>query len=132
MREAMDRFLTVNVPKDTLHPHGAVDLQPTAEPDGVEDQSYDPGPWAMPVSAPRGEQGPCLYLGSKGQRCGNAALASGFCAKHTGAGSALTAEPLERTLNRKRLLAAIGTLFAVLWPIISEVVKAIIRFTHWK
>lgn len=131
----MDRFLTVNAPKDTLHPRGMVDFRrrPTGTGvDGVEDQSYDQGPWSMPVSAALGEQGPCLYLGSKGQRCGNAALANGFCAKHTGAGNAVTAEPLERSLNRKRLLAAIGTLFAVLWPILSELVKAIIRFTHWK
>jgi hypothetical protein len=131
----MDRFLTVNVPKDTLHPRGIVDLKPPAEGagvDGLEDQSFDEGPWAMPVGAPRGDQGPCLYFGSKGQRCGNAALASGFCAKHSGAGNAVTAEPLERRLNRKRLLAAIGTLAAVLGPILMELLKAIIRFTHWK
>lgn len=66
--------------------------------------------------------GPCLYLGPAGQRCNRAALASGFCRRHSSA-------PVDQAVSTpavKRALAVIGAL-AVLWPVIADLLHELLR-----
>lgn len=68
--------------------------------------------------------GPCLYLGSSGQRCARPALESGFCAVHSpGSGAVITP-------NRRRVLAAVAAILGILWPYVDDVVREIIRWMH--
>ncbi len=134
----MDRIQTVNGGQDTLHPRGTPDFRPPSE--GPEDAEYEemgaPGSAGGGAAAPFGA---CLYLGPRGQRCDKPATARGFCGKHGAAGreAALSgagggaAEP-NPAKDRTRAFAAILGLLGVLWPIISEVARAIISFLHQK
>ena len=71
------------------------------------------------------DQGPCLYLGPSGQRCDRRALEGGYCARHRpGATSLPKAKPSRRTL------AAIAAIAGVLWPLITDIVREILRWFH--
>ena len=74
----------------------------------------------------RGDQGPCLYLGPAGQRCKARARAGGFCARH-----GLNAGPREAAvaLSPRKLLAILAAAIA-LWPILADIVRAILRYIH--
>jgi len=74
----------------------------------------------------RGDQGPCLYLGPAGQRCKARALAGGFCARH-----GLNASPREAAvaMSPRKLIAILAAAIA-LWPILADVVRAILRYIH--
>jgi hypothetical protein len=74
----------------------------------------------------RGDQGPCLYLGPAGQRCKARALAGGFCARH-----GLNASPREAAvaISPRKLIALLAAAIA-LWPILADVVRAILRYIH--
>jgi hypothetical protein len=71
----------------------------------------------------RTDGGRCLYLGPAGQRCDRAALASGFCRKHS---SGRTDEAPGSSRAMKRAAAVIGAL-AVLWPVIADLVRELLR-----
>lgn len=61
--------------------------------------------------------GTCLHLGADGERCYRPALASGFCEKH---------DPEFRSSapgSWLRAIAALLLLFALLWPLISDVLR---------
>jgi hypothetical protein len=66
--------------------------------------------------------GTCLHLGAGGTRCYRTATAGGFCEKH---------DP-ERTspsaFSLGRLAAALVLLWALLWPVIADVVR---ELRHW-
>jgi hypothetical protein len=134
----MDRIQTVNGGQDTLHPRGTPDFRPPSG--GPEEAEYQETP--APQAANRAAAAPfgaCLYLGPRGQRCDKAATVSGFCEKHAAAGrvgavsgaGGRAAEP-NPAKDRTRAFAAILGLLGVLWPIISEVARAIISFLHQK
>src|SRR5271165_5789312 len=72
------------------------------------------------------DQGPCLYLGPGGQRCGRPALAGGFCVAHSPQGQG----PKDRTANPARFWAAAGAIAALLWPYLEFVVREIIRWAR--
>ncbi len=71
------------------------------------------------------DQGPCLFLGPNGQRCGRRALAGGYCATHRPG-----AISLPKVALTKRTLAAIAAASWFLWPYLGEVVREIIRWMH--
>jgi hypothetical protein len=71
------------------------------------------------------DQGPCLYLGPSGQRCQRRALEGGYCATHRPGAISLPSAPLS-----KKTLAAIIGIATVLWPIISDIVREIVRWMH--
>jgi hypothetical protein len=74
----------------------------------------------------RGDQGPCLYLGPAGQRCKARALTGGFCARH-----GLNPSPREAAvvMSPRKLIAILAAAIA-LWPILADVVRAILRYIH--
>jgi hypothetical protein len=74
----------------------------------------------------RGDQGPCLYLGPAGQRCRARALTGGFCARHRS--NTNQREPAVAVSPRK-LIAILAAAIA-LWPILADVVRAILRYIH--
>jgi hypothetical protein len=119
--------------------------RPEISPDGLP-QGWAAGDWAPEADAadalheragkPRGqrqeaqEQGPCLYLGPSGQRCGRRALAGGFCAKHRMDGTDDEETGAASRKNWSRVLAATGAIIALLWPYIEDLVHEIMRWTR--
>jgi hypothetical protein len=102
--------------------------------------------------------GPCLYFGPRGERCERRATATGFCARHSAAQAARKAqfwdaeakpdvveesddEPGAETSQdanaasikkRSKILIALLGLTGVLWPILNELLRALISFLHSK
>lgn len=143
----MARFLTVNdfsgsppVPRGNQDFNLDPERTAAASEFGVEPDSYsvEPATYGVLPNAgqKRSDQGPCLYFGPQGQRCSRPAIANGFCARHTpeqaeqsaSLGAALP------SAGRKPRIVALGlaalVFFDYFWPIISEVVREIIRLTH--
>jgi hypothetical protein len=75
----------------------------------------------IPVS---GDLGPCLYLGPAGQRCSRRALEGGFCARHQP--EARRFAGLSVAQISRRAVAIFG-LLAVLWPVLADVIRELIR-----
>ena len=61
--------------------------------------------------------GICLHLGAGGKRCFRPALAGGFCERHDPERTSRSAFSLVR------LAAALFLLWALLWPVIADVVR---------
>jgi hypothetical protein len=96
------------------------------EPGGDEDEGWwraDPEP-VRNDNSPAGGQGPCLYLGPVGQRCSRPALAGGFCAKHR------TGALEKKRSNPSRVVVAIAAIAGVLWPILLDLIREILRWIH--
>jgi hypothetical protein len=75
--------------------------------------------------------GPCLYFGPARQRCSARAAANGFCRRHQPdprfleeSGGNRPAVPL---LTPKRV-GVIFTILALLWPLLAEIIRELIRF----
>ena len=61
--------------------------------------------------------GTCLHFGTDGKRCYRAATISGFCERHD-------PERTQRSaFSLVRLAAALLLLWALLWPVIADVVR---------
>jgi hypothetical protein len=69
--------------------------------------------------------GPCLYLGPAGQRCNRRAVEDGFCARHQPGGIPLAGLSIPQF--SRRALALFG-LIAVLWPVLADVIRELIRW----
>ncbi len=98
---------------------------PPGEPDGGEGEFSGGFPQDAPVA---GDWGPCLYLGSAGQRCSRRALEGGFCARHQ-PGSGGQFQGLSVPQISRRTVAILG-LLAVLWPVLADLVRELIRLLH--
>jgi hypothetical protein len=118
----MDRFLTVNDFSGSFARRDAQDFSSRGSQDLSEPETgADPTETLAP-----GPQGPCLYLGPQGQRCARPAIEGGFCARHQP--GAIKPAPGRRGLPQI-VGAGIGIL-AAMWPIIFDVVRAILRWIH--
>jgi len=71
--------------------------------------------------------GPCLYLGPAGQRCNSRATAGGFCRRHQPDAN-LPGTPADTPLLSPRRVGAIFTILALLWPLLADIVRALIRY----
>jgi hypothetical protein len=78
-----------------------------------------------PIASSGVDQGPCLYLGPSGQRCDRRALEGGYCSSHRPG-----ATSLPKVTASKRTLAAIAAIAGLLWPVIADVVREIMRWMH--
>jgi len=123
MRDAMGRVVTVNASRGSTGSAGRFGI---AEPG---DYGRD---WGISPSAPVGivakgaDQGPCLYLGSHGQRCSRRATHAGFCAIHQPDG--ITSAGIPRP--SKKLIASLLAIAAVVWPYLADIVREVIRWIH--
>jgi hypothetical protein len=109
MLPAMERSESVNL-GDTLE-----------TPDFEEADSLAEGAGAA-QRVPVADQGPCLYLGPSGQRCGRRAVAGSFCARHQPG----TSQTLSLPQISRRSVAVIG-LLAVLWPVLADLIRELVR-----
>lgn len=75
--------------------------------------------------ASSGDQGPCLYLGAGGQRCDRRALEGGYCARHRPG-----AIRLPKPAFSSKVLAAIVGIAGILWPVIADLVREVVRWMH--
>lgn len=76
------------------------------------------------VTSPKAESEParpCLHLGAGGERCTRPARESGFCERH----DPDTRINIAGVLTKR--LWAVFALLAVLWPLLVDVVREIIR-----
>jgi hypothetical protein len=85
---------------------------PTAPPVGIVSKGAD--------------QGPCLYLGPRGQRCDRRATNAGFCAIHQPDGVAASGI----SKPSKKFIASLLAIAAVVWPYLADIVKEVIRWIH--
>jgi hypothetical protein len=88
--------------------------------------------FGIPTSPPVGilakgaDQGPCLYLGPRGQRCSRRATNAGFCAIHQP--DAVTTSGISKP--SKKLIASLLAIAAALWPFLADIVREVIRWIH--
>lgn len=99
----------------------SVNARPAAEP---LRSGFVAEPGEKPASA---ELGPCLYLGPAGQRCTSRATASGFCRRHQ-PDAPLSSASSDTPLVSPRRVGAIFTILALLWPLLADIVRALIRY----
>ena len=104
-----------------------------------EEGSPQEAPSKAALSVPvKDDQGPCLYLGDAGQRCGRRAVEGGFCRQHQGLrkrlNSAADAEGLGsvpgRSATPTRVLVASLGIIGILLPYILDLVREIFRWIH--
>jgi hypothetical protein len=89
-------------------------------------------------NAPGGKQatidlGPCLYLGPAGQRCPRYSTPSGFCARHqpnADSSGTLQGSFADKPLLSPKRVGAILTILALLWPVLADLVRELIRYFH--
>ena len=117
----MERVLTVNASPDRKNPGGEFGIGSI---DDVDDFGIAT-PSGAGISSTSADQGPCLYLGPRGQRCARRATKGGFCALHQpDAPVARIAKP------SKKLAASILAIIAVIWPYLADVLREVLRWIH--
>jgi len=108
---------------------GSVNVNAGMPPGELPDEFPDAPPEDFFESPPQtlsatGDQGPCLYLGPSGQRCNRRAVEGGFCARHQPGADRLQGLSIPQITRRG--VALIG-LLAVLWPVLADIVRELIR-----
>ena len=94
---------------------------PDEFPDAPAEDFFESPPQTLSAT---GDQGPCLYLGPSGQRCNRRAVEGGFCARHQPGADRLQGLSIPQITRRS--VALIG-LLAVLWPVLADIVRELIR-----
>jgi hypothetical protein len=118
----MDRFLTVNGSAGSVGRGDPQNLDPR-DASGPNDPGEE---LAITDAVAAGSPGPCLYFGPQGQRCARPALEGGFCAQHQPGTT-------KKAAGRRGLPQIVGAgigILAAMWPIIFDVVRAVIRWIH--
>jgi hypothetical protein len=124
MRDAMERVLTVNA-RDSTKSSGEFGIGSIDE---KGDYSDDFGITTLSASgsiASGADQGPCLYLGPRGQRCGRRATKAGFCAIHQP-----DAAVSGITKPSKKMAASLLAIIAIIWPYLADILREVIRWIH--
>jgi hypothetical protein len=125
MRDAMERVLTVNASPDSTNSDGEFGIGSIDEKGDYADDFGIPTPSATGIPSSNADQGPCLYLGPRGQRCSRRATKAGFCAIHQpDASIGRIAKP------SKKLAASLLAIIAVIWPYLADLVREVIRWIH--
>jgi hypothetical protein len=125
MRDAMGRVVTVNASRGSTGSAGEFGIGSIAEPEHYGgDFAISTAP--VGILAKGTDQGPCLYLGPRGQRCSRRATTAGFCAMHQPHG--ITASGISRP--SKKLMASVLAIAAVVWPYLADIVREVIRWIH--
>jgi hypothetical protein len=65
---------------------------------------------------------PCLYIGPSGERCNANATRGDFCSRHSAPDPAA---PSEKVIVKRAV--AVGGVIAVLWPLIWDLLRALLR-----
>jgi hypothetical protein len=127
----MERFVTVNDFSGSNAGQGPIDAQnPEDREWGFEGAGSDVGTEVAGSDLglpPRSDQGPCLYLGPRGQRCGTPAVCGGFCARHQ---PGEPGGPKVAARGVSRVVAAGIGILAAMWPVIADVLREVLRWIH--
>jgi hypothetical protein len=124
----MERFVTVNDFSGSNAGSGPLDAEDRGwgyEGGGPDAEAQVAGGGFGSLGRP--DQGPCLYLGPRGQRCGNPAASGGFCARHQPSelgGAKVASRGVSRVVA-----AGIGIL-AAMWPILADLLREVLRWIH--
>jgi len=122
MRGAMERVVTVNASRAKLDPgdeFGSLNAGDSFGDDfGVETTG------SLTGTAASGSEGPCLYLGPRGERCDRPALQGGFCSRHQPGGG------LRSGKRPTKLVAAVLAALGLLWPLLGDIVREVVRWIH--
>ena len=122
----MGRVVTVNASRGSTGSASEFGIGSIAEPDDYgRDFGISSSPPVRMVST-GADQGPCLYLGPRGQRCGRRATHAGFCAAHQP--DRVAAAGI--TKPSKKLMASLLAIAAVIWPYLADIVREVIRWIH--
>jgi hypothetical protein len=128
MRGAMDRFVTVNASRVSNAPGNELAFNSLGPPSDDREDDFGIEIAPFPSSSPAGgNQGPCLYLGPRGERCGRPALANGFCARHQTGNQAIS-KPIAKP--SPKLIAAVLAIIGMLWPLLADAVREVLRWIH--
>jgi hypothetical protein len=103
----MESGVNVNATPETDHPAD------------IEEGFLDKPPISVPAID---DQGPCLYFGPAGQRCNRRGIEGGFCSRHQPGRQMLSVPQVSR-----RTVGVVG-LLAVLWPVLADLIRELIRF----
>ncbi len=109
-----------------IHPIGKFTIVPPS--DAQEEFGIETGDMQLAQPKP-GDQGPCLYLGPQGQRCTRRALRDGFCANHLPGAGAIGGEKLHTP--SKKVIAALLAISGLLWPLLADIVREVLRWLHF-
>ncbi len=127
----MERFVTVNDLSGSTAGSGPLEAEAAEDREwGFERAGRDAGARAAGGgfgSPPRLDQGPCLYLGPRGQRCGNPAISGGFCARHE---PSELGGPKVASRGVSRVVAAGIGILAAMWPILADLLREVLRWIH--
>ncbi|MFZ3330658.1 MAG: hypothetical protein WA197_08510 [Candidatus Acidiferrales bacterium] len=127
----MERFVTVNGFSGSNAGQGPLDAEnPEDREWGFEGADPDAGTEVAGSglgSPQRSDQGPCLYLGPKGQRCRNPAVSGGFCLRHQ---PGELGGPKVAARGVSRVVAAGIGILAAMWPVIADVLRELLRWIH--
>jgi hypothetical protein len=72
-------------------------------------------------AAPASDEGPCLYFGPAGERCGRRAVHDGFCSQHQGGASPIVSR------NSKKAMAAAVAIIGLLLPYLIDLLRELAR-----
>jgi hypothetical protein len=125
MRGAMERVLTVNASRDSINTGGEFGIGSIDEKGDYVDDFGISTSSGTGIPSNAADQGPCLYLGPRGQRCGRRATRAGFCAIHQP-----DAEGRRIALPSKKLLASLLAIVAVIWPYLADILREVLRWIH--
>jgi hypothetical protein len=121
----MERVVTVNASRantDAGGEFGAGYVRDAG--DGFGDDFDIETTGSLTSSAASGSQGPCLYFGPRGERCGRPALQGGFCSRHQPGGG------LRSGKRPAKLVAAVLAALGLLWPLLGDIVREVFRWIH--
>ena len=125
MRDAMERVLTVNASPDSKNPGGEFGIGSIDEKGDYADDFGIATLSGAGAPSSGADQGPCLYLGPRGQRCDRRATKGGFCAIHQPDGAiSRVAKP------SKKLAASLLAIVAIIWPYLADILREVIRWIH--
>jgi hypothetical protein len=137
MRDAMERVVTVNAKRDSTAPSGEYGIDSggefgigsVAKPDAYGRDFGIATPAPAAIVSKGTDQGPCLYLGPRGQRCSRRALVGGFCPLHQ-PGGAPSGASIGTSKPSKKFVASVLAIVAVVWPYLADIVREVIRWIH--
>lgn len=129
----MERGVRVNAGRSTIMPEARFRPHPTGTPvfipisESEDEFGIETGNMNL-VTPLAGDQGPCLYLGPQGQRCGRRALRDGFCSNHLpGSAASINAKS---SAPSKKIIAALIAISGLLWPLVADIVREVLRWLH--
>jgi hypothetical protein len=98
-----------------------MDWDQSVNAEGEIEDAFDPQTLPAKSATSSAGEGPCLYFGPAGERCDRPATSGGFCSRHQ-----RDALSPPAAISPRRL-AVFAAILALLWPILADVVRELLR-----